>query len=201
MAGISEAQQLGPPASVGIVLDASGSMRSKLDAARQFAARFVQANLEDEFCVVKFNDEPNLTSALTTDPGKTQGDFENLVQPRGGSALWDAVYFALNEVGKGRSPRKALLVISDGGNDSSHYTELEIANAVRAAAVPIYSVGVFELDRSRAHPSEEVKGANRLRYVAEQSGGDYFAIESPGDIQAVLAKITEELRRPAPAAR
>ncbi|MGB6946381.1 MAG: VWA domain-containing protein [Bryobacteraceae bacterium] len=201
MAGISEAQQLGPPASVGIVFDTSGSMRSKLGAARQFAARFVQANLQDEFCVVKFNDEANLTSVLTTDSGKIQGDFESLVQPRGGSALWDAVYFALNEVEKGRNPRKALLVISDGGNDSSHYTELEIGNAVRDAAVPIYSVGVFELARSRAHPSEEVKGASRLRYVAEQSGGNYFAIESSDDIQVVLAKITEELRAPPPAAR
>jgi hypothetical protein len=76
----------------------------------------VQANLQDEFCVVKFNDEPNLTSVLTADSGKIQGDFENLVQPRGGSALWDAVYFALNELEKGRNLRKALLVISDEGN-------------------------------------------------------------------------------------
>jgi Ca-activated chloride channel homolog len=115
-ASISEAQQLGPPASVGIVFDTSGSMQSKLGAARQFAAGFVQANLQDEFCVVKFNDEPNLASVLSTDSGKIQGDFENLVQPRGGSALWDAGYFALNELEKGRNPRKALLVISDEGN-------------------------------------------------------------------------------------
>jgi Ca-activated chloride channel family protein len=143
VAGITEAQQLGPPVSVGIVIDTSGSMRSKLQPAQQLAARFVQANLQSEFCVVKFNDEPNITSALTTDSGKIQGDLA-LIQSRGGSAFRDAVYLALNEVNKGSNPRKALLVISDGGDNSSHYTEDEIANAVREAAVPIYSVGVFE---------------------------------------------------------
>jgi Ca-activated chloride channel family protein len=172
-----------------------------LGDARQFAAKLVQANPQDEFCVVKFNDEPNLTSTLTTDSGKIQADFESLAQPRGGSALWDAVYFALDEVRKGRNPRKALLVISDGGNDSSYYTEGEIANAVRDVAVPIYSIGIFEPDRSRAHPEEEVKGAGRLKYLAEQSGGHYFAVKSSDDIQGAIAKITEELRGPAPTAR
>jgi len=200
VAGITEAQQLGSPVSVGIVFDASGSMGSKLRPAQQLAARFVQANLQDEFCVVKFNDEPDITSTLTTDSAKIQGDL-TLIQPRGGSALWDAVYLALNEVNKGRNPRKGLLVISDGGDNSSHYTEDEIANAVREAAVPIYSVGVFELVRSGARPAEELNGPTRLRRVAQQSGGRYFAIESFDDIQVVVAKITAELRAPAPAAR
>jgi len=200
VAGITEAQQLGSPVSVGIVFDTSGSMGSKLRPAQQLAARFVQANLQDEFCVVKFNDEPDITSTLTTDSAKIQGDL-TLIQPRGGSALWDAVYLALNEVNKGRNPRKGLLVISDGGDNSSHYTEDEIANAVREAAVPIYSVGVFELVRSGARPAEELNGPTRLRRVAQQSGGRYFAIESFDDIQVVVAKITAELRAPAPAAR
>ena len=200
VAGITEAQQLGSPVSVGIVFDASGSMGSKLRPAQQLAARFVQANLQDEFCVVKFNDEPDITSTLTTDSAKIQGDL-TLIQPRGGSALWDAVYLALNEVNKGRNPRKALLVISDGGDNSSHYTEDEIANAVREAAVPIYSVGVFEPAHSPKRQSEELNGSTRMRHVAEESRGHYFAIESFDDIQVVVAKITAELRAPAPAAR
>lgn len=200
VAGMTEAQQLGPPVSVGIVFDNSGSMGSKLRHAQQLATRFVQANLQDEFCVVKFDDEPNITSALTTDSGKIQGDLA-FIQPRGGSALWDAVYLALNEVNKGSNPRKALLVISDGKDTSSHYTENEIANAVREAAVPIYSVAIFEPARSRARPSEELNGPTGLRHVAEQSGGHHFAIESFVDIQVVVARITAELRAPAPAAR
>jgi VWFA-related protein len=200
LAGITEAQQPGPAVSVGIVFDTSGSMGPKLRPAQQLAARFVQTNLQDEFCVVKFNDEPGITSALTTDSARIQGDL-TLIQPRGGSALWDAVYLALNEVNKGRNPRRALLVISDGGDNSSHYTEDEIANAVREAAVPIYFVGVFEPAGSGARPSEELNGPTRLRYVAEQSGGHYFAIESVDEIQVVVARITAELRAPAPAAR
>ena len=143
-------------------------MGSRLQPAKQLAARFVQANLQDEFCVVQFNDEPNITSGLTPDTGKIQGDLA-LIQPRGGSALWDAVYLALNEVNKGRNAQKALLVISDGGDNSSHYTEDEIVNAVREAAVPIYSVGVSEPSPSRKEPN----GPARLRRMADQSGGQY----------------------------
>ena len=200
VAGISQAQQPGPPVSVGIVFDTSGSMGSKFRPAQQLAARFVQANLQDEFCVVKFNDEASTTSALTTDSGKIQSDL-TVIQPRGGSALWDAVYLALNEVNKGRNPRKALLVISDGGDSSSHYTEDEIGNAVRERAVPIYSVAVLEPAGLRPRPSQELDGPARLRHVTEQSGGNYFAIASLDDIPAVVAKITAELRTPAPAAR
>jgi Ca-activated chloride channel family protein len=191
--GITEAQQIRPPVSVGIVFAASGSMESKLPPAKQLAASFVQANLQDEFCLVQFNNEPNITSALTTDTSKIQGDLTS-IQPRGGSALWDAVYLALNEVNKGRNARKALLVISDGGDNSSHYTEQEIANAVREAAVPIYSVGVSEPAPSR----KERNGPTRLRLIADQSGGHYFAVANFDDIQDVVAKITAELRASTP---
>jgi len=168
-------------------------MGSKLSSAKQLAAGLVQANLQDEFCLVEFNDEPNIASALTTDTSKIQGDLTS-IQPRGGSALWDAVYLALNEVNKGRNARKALLVISDGADNSSHYTEEEIANAVRDAAVPIYSVGVSEPAPSR----KERSGPTRLKRIADQSGGHYLAVESFDDIQGVVAKITAELRAPAP---
>ncbi len=171
-------------------------MGPKLRPAQQLAARFVQANPLDQFCVVQFNDEPGVTTTLTTNSAKIQGDLTS-IHPRGGSALWDGVYLALNEVSQGNSPRKALLVISDGADNSSHYTEAEIANAVREAAIPLYAVGVFEPAHSGACPSDDLNGSTRLRRAAEQSGGHYFAIESVDDIPVVVAKITAELRAPA----
>ena len=160
------------------------------------AVRFLKAmNPQDEFCLVKFDDEPQVAGTLTTDTGKIQNGLTS-TECRGGSALWDAVYMALNEVKKGRNPRKALLVISDGGDTNSHYTEDEIENAARAAAVPIYSVGVYEAAPSRARTPEELNGPTRLRHVADQSGAQYFTVESPDDIPVVVAKITAQLRSP-----
>ncbi len=149
-------------------------------------------NPQDESFLVKFDDEPEVASALTSDIGRIQNDLA-FIRCRGGSALWDAVYMALDEVRKGRNPRKALLVISDGGDTSSHYTEDEIENAARAAAVPIYSVGVFDA----AHSG----GPTRLRRVAERSGAQYFTVRSLDDIPAVLARITADLRSPVTPAR
>jgi len=163
-------------------------MGSRLRPAKQLAARFVQANLQDEFCVVQFNDEPNITSGLTLDTVDPRRF--SLDPTQRGLRIVDAVYLALNEVNKGRNAQKALLVISDGGDNSSHYTEDEIVNAVREAAVPIYSVGVSEPAPSRKEPN----GPTRLRRMADQSGGQYFAVESFDDIQDVVAKITAELR-------
>jgi Ca-activated chloride channel homolog len=170
-----------------IVKEASGATHRKM----QYRPR----NPQGEFFLVKFDDEPEVTSALTTDTGKIQDDL-TFTKCRGGSALWDAVYMALNEVKKGRNPRKALLVISDGGDNHSHYTEEEIENAARAAAVPIYAVGVYEAANTRARTPEELNGPTRLRHVADQSGAQYFTIESLNDIPAVVAKITADLRAP-----
>lgn len=174
-------------------------MESKLRPAQELAASFLKAmNPQGEFFLVKFDDEPEVTSALTTDTGKIQDDLTS-TNCRGGSALWDAVYMALDEVKKGTNPRKALLVISDGVDTSSHYTEEEIEKAARAAAVPIYSVGVYEATHSRARTPEELNGPTHLRHLADQSGARYFAIESLSDIPGVVAKITAELRAPATA--
>ena len=123
------------PISIGLVFDTSGSMGAKLQKSRQAAAEFFKtANPADEFFLVQFNDRPELVVPFTTDTDKIQSAL-TFTQSKGRTALLDSVYLAMNEMKRAHNPRKALLIISDGGDNSSRYTETEIKNRVREADV------------------------------------------------------------------
>lgn len=182
------------PLSIGVVFDTSGSMGSKLSKARQAVAQFFKtANPEDEFFLVQFNDRPELTVDFTTSLEEIQNRL-TFTQAKGRTALLDGIYLALNKMKKARNPRKALLVISDGGDNSSRYTESEIKNLVREADVQIYAIGIFEPIGARGRTPEELSGPGLLSEIAEQTGGRHFAIENLNDLPDVAAKIGIELR-------
>lgn len=182
------------PLTVGLVFDTSGSMGSKLQKSRQAAAAFFRtANPEDEFFLVTFNDRPELSVPLTTDIESLQNKL-TFTQSKGRTALLDGVYMAMNQMKKARNPRKALLIISDGGDNSSRYTESEIKNAVREADVQIYAIGIYEPMASRGRTSEEMAGPGLLSEVAEQTGGRAFAVDNLAELPDVAAKIGMELR-------
>jgi VWFA-related protein len=184
------------PASVGIVFDTSGSMGSKLQVSRQVAAEFLKAaSARDEYFLVEFNDRAVLTKALTTDTYGLQ-DHLAFTQSKGRSALWDAVSLALNEIRKANNPRKALLVISDGADNSSHDTEDQVRRLAHEEGVPIYAFGVTDAWRGRT--VEELDGPKRLEQIAAQSGGHYFAVEKLNDIPAYAEQVTSELHLTAP---
>src|SRR6266404_1014106 len=159
------------PLSVGVVFDTSGSMGSKLDKSRQAVAQFFKtANPEDEFFLIQFNDRPELVVDFTTRVEEIQNRL-TFTQSKGRTALLDAVYMALHKMKKAKNPRKALLIISDGGDNSSRYTESEIKNLVREADVQIYAIGIFEPASSRGRTPEELSGPSLLTEIAEQTGG------------------------------
>ena len=182
------------PMSVGIVFDTSGSMGSKLQRSRQAVGEFMKsANPEDEFLLVQFNDNAELTVPFT---GNTE-DIQNrliFVQSRGRTALLDGVYMAMNEMKKAHNPRKAILIISDGGDNSSRYTQSEVRNFVREADVQIYAIGIFEPVGARGRTPEEFDGPDLLRDLAEQTGGRDFEVDNIGEMPDVAAKIGLELR-------
>jgi Ca-activated chloride channel family protein len=153
------------------------------------------ANPQDEFFLIQFNDRPLLTSAFTADTGKIQNDLD-FIQSKGRSALWDAIYLALHEIKKSHNPRKALLVISDGGDNSSRYTENEIKNLVREADTQIYAIGIYEPTASRGRTVEELHGPVLLNEIAEQSGGRHFAVETLAEIPEVVVKVDTGMRAP-----
>lgn len=191
---ISQFSSEDAPLSVGIVFDTSGSMGAKLQKSRQAVAQFFKtANPEDEFFLIQFNDRPNLVVPFTRNTEDIQNQL-TFTQSKGRTALLDGVYLAMNHMKKAHNPRKALLIISDGGDNSSRYTESEIKNAVREADVQIYAIGIFEPLGSRGRTAEEMAGPGLLTEIAEQTGGRHFPVDNLNELPDIAAKIGIELR-------
>ena len=182
------------PISIGLVFDTSGSMGAKLQKSRLAAEEFFKtANPADEFFLVQFNDRPDLVVPFTTDTDRIQSAL-TFTQSHGRTALLDSVYLAMHEMKKARNPRKAILIISDGGDNSSRYTETEIKSAVREADVQIFAIGIFESMANRGRTPEEAAGPGLLNELAEQTGGREYAVENVAELPDIAAKIGIELR-------
>ena len=182
------------PLSVGLVFDTSGSMGSKLEKARQAVAEFLKTmNPEDEAFLVEFNDRAEMVVGFTRSSEEIQNKL-TFTQSKGRTALLDAVYMALHTMKKAHNSRKALLIISDGGDNSSRYTESEIKNLVREADVQIYAIGIFEPVSARGRTAEEMGGPGLLQEISEQTGGRAFGVENLGELPDIAAKIGLELR-------
>ena len=182
------------PLSIGLVFDASGSMGAKLSKSRQAAAQFFKtANPEDEFFLVQFNDRPELTVPFTHQTEDVQNRLA-FTQAKGKTAMMDGDYIAMNQMKKAKNARKAILILSDGGDNSSRYTESEVKNAVREADVQIYAIGIFEPIHARGRTAEELSGPGLLNELSEQTGGRHFAVENINELPDIAAKIGIELR-------
>ncbi len=182
------------PISIGLVFDTSGSMGQKLQKSRQAATEFFKtANPADEFFLVQFNDRPTLAVPFTSDTGKIQSTL-TFTQSKGRTALLDSVYLAMHEMKKAKNPRKAILIISDGGDNASRYTETEIKSAVREADVQIFAIGIFEGMGARGRTPEEASGPGLLNELADQTGGREYAVENVAELPDIAAKIGVELR-------
>jgi VWFA-related protein len=182
------------PISVGVVFDCSGSMGSKLDKSRQAVAQFFKtANPEDEFFLVQFHDSAELVQPFTTSLEEIQNRL-TFTQSKGRTALLDAIYLALHQMKKAKNPRKALLVISDGGDNNSRYTEGEIKNLVKEADSQIYAIGIYEPVSARSRTAEELAGPGLLTDIAEQTGGRQYAVENLNELPDIASKIGVELR-------
>jgi Ca-activated chloride channel family protein len=182
------------PISVGMIFDSSGSMSDKIQKSKEAALQFFKtSNPQDEFMLISFSDQPNLISGFTA-------KYENLqdrlltVKSGGRTALLDAVYLGLTEMKKATTNRRALLVISDGGDNHSRYTENDIKRAVKEYDVQTYAVGIFEPMASRARTPEEGGGPGLLAELAEISGGRMFSVENTDELPDIAEKISIELR-------
>lgn len=182
------------PLSVGLVFDTSGSMGEKLRISRQAVLQFLKTmNPRDEAFLIEFSDRAQVVEEFT-------GQFEDIqkklisVQPGGLTAMLDAAELALREMKKARNSRKAILIVSDGGDNNSKYSAGEIQSLVREADVQIYAMGVFEPDLLPGLSKEEVSGPRLLSELAEQTGGRAFSATDPNDLPNVAARIGIELR-------
>jgi len=181
------------PVSIAVVLDASGSMNRRMSTARAAIAAFLQtANAADEFSLIDFNNTARLRSGFPTNPGEIL-DLALFIKPTGQTALLDAIYLALNEMRHARNQRKAILVISDGGDNHSRYSMKEVKAFVREADAQIYSIGIVDAFMSTMFV-EEMRGPDLLAEIATQSGGRYFEVEASNELADVASKVGTALR-------
>jgi Ca-activated chloride channel homolog len=179
------------PVSIGVIFDMSGSMASKIERAREAVVEFFKtANPQDEFFMVTFADKPQEVSDFTSSVDDIQGKLVYTV-PKGRTALLDAIYLGVSKMRQAKYQKKALLIISDGGDNHSRYTEGEIKSMVKEADVLIYAIGIY--DHYMATPEESL-GPSLLGDVAELTGGRSFTIDNPNDLADVATKIGIELR-------
>jgi VWFA-related protein len=177
------------PVAVGLAFDVSGSMGSKLGMSRMAARAFFRlANTEDEFLLILFDDRPRLVAPLTQDTGEIQSQI-TFTQSKGSTALVDAVVLGLHELKKSKLTRKALLIISDGGENNSRYNDRELRDLVRESDVLIYAIGVF----GGGSTQEEHSGPQYLSGMVEQSGGRMLPAAAY-DLPDIAKKIGIELR-------
>ena len=183
------------PMAVGLVFDTSGSMKKKLRKSVAAAAEFFKAaNPEDEFFLVEFNDHAQLAYPSTASPQEIQARL-GLAAGHGRTALLDAIYLGIQQLRKSPKPRKALLILSDGGDNCSRYTETEVRNLVKESDVMIYAIGIFDSSGLRHLFPEEVNGPDLLNDITEGTGGRLFPIENLNDLPEVASKIGLELRQ------
>jgi Ca-activated chloride channel homolog len=179
------------PVSLGVIFDSSGSMSSKMDRAKDAVIEFFKtANPQDEFFMITFSDEPEEVSDFTSSVDEIQNKLIYAV-PRKRTALLDAIYMGVSKMRQAKYPKKALLIISDGGDNHSRYTENEIRSVVKEADVMIYAIGIYD---RYASAIEERLGPQLLSDITELSGGRAFTIDNPNDLADVATKIGIELR-------
>jgi len=176
--------------SIGIVFDTSGSMGEKLKKSREAVVQFMKiANPEDEFFMIQFSDRPELVVPFTH---ATEEIANKLLYTKshGSTALLDGVYMAMNQMRKAKNPRKAILIISDGGDNNSRYTQTEVKNAVVESDVQIYGIGIF----GGGTTVEEASGPDLLRRLATMTGAHSYTVDRLSEMPDVAFKIAIELR-------
>jgi len=182
------------PVSIGLVFDMSGSMSDKVEKAREAAVQFMRtANPLDQFFLVSFNDRAELTSGFTSSVDELQNRMM-FTASRGRTALLDAIYLGLSQMRGAHNGKRALLIISDGGDNHSRYNETDVKNYLKEADCQLYAIGIFDPIGIRSRTPEELEGPSLLSEITEMTGGRVFPVGNLGELPDIAAKIGMELR-------
>lgn len=182
------------PISIGVIFDCSGSMKNKLGKAREAAIEFFKtANPEDEFFLVSFNERAELTGSFTNSVEDLQSRLL-LTSSKGRTALLDAIYLGLSQMRGAHNGKRALLILSDGGDNHSRYEESDIKRLVKEANTQLYAIGIFDPLEYRGRTPEELNGPSLLSDITEMTGGRVFAADNLNELPDIATKIGLELR-------
>ena len=179
------------PLSLGVILDTSSSMRNKIDVACKSILEFFKtANPLDDFFLITFSDRPELRVDFTSSVDTIQDRLFN-VMPNGHTSLLDAIYMGVSKIRNSQHQRRALLIVSDGGDNRSRYTRSEIKRLVQEADVELYGIGIFD---TVFQTPEEREGEHLLDTVTQATGGRTFAIKDIRELPETASRISLELR-------
>jgi Ca-activated chloride channel homolog len=182
------------PLSIGLLFDTSGSMRNKIRKAAEAAEAFFKtANPQDEFFLVEFSDRPKLTVPFTSDPDEVYDRIAH-AKPFGRTSLLDAIHMAMLEMKHAHNLRKALVIVSDGGDNRSRHTEREIKNAMLESDLQVYAMGIFDPEGETRHSTEEENGPQLLEELADETGGREYPVTRLEDLPSISARIGNQLR-------
>jgi Ca-activated chloride channel family protein len=183
------------PISIGLILDLSGSMRNKVEYERQAVTEFLSnANPQDDYFAILVSSRPELI-ATSEDSLDSLEDKLAAVTPKGGTSLFDAIYLGVSRLHAARYQRRALLIVSDGGDNSSRYTLKEIKTLLQESDVMAYAIGVFDdLPVPLLKTIEERCGRKWLDELTEISGGRDLPADTRKKIPLIAAAISRELR-------
>lgn len=180
------------PISVGLILDVSGSMKSKIARLREAVRRFIEwSNPQDEFFAIAFNKQVMLLADFTD--GEVLLTYLPFLRAQGRTALFDAVYEGVLKLRHARHGKRVLLVISDGQDNSSRYSYGALSRALKESDVQIYTIGTP--DPTLYNTYFEQQGIAILQQLSKLTGGRHFTVMGASLLEAVCATIARELRQ------
>jgi Ca-activated chloride channel homolog len=191
------------PATIGLVLDKSGSMRigNRMDQVIKATELFLSVtNPENELFVVSFNHEAELDEPFTRDPEDIRDAINNIIVS-GGTALYDAIYLAVDEARKGSEQKKVVIVFTDGADKDSHYSLEQLLDKIQESDVQVHVVAFLDPDVSKdrgffgVFKSEKQKLTDKMQQVADYTGGKALFPEKTSELEAAFQEIAQELKQ------
>lgn len=182
------------PVSVGVLLDISGSMRNKVHKVSAAATEFFRyANAGDEFFLVEFNARAKLKVPFTHAWEDIAREIDR-AKPFGLTALVDAIHLAVAQMKHAKNLRRAVVILSDGGENFSRRNLRQLRSALLESEVQVYALGIFDEGSPGKRTPEERKGPRLLSEVALETGGHEFAVNSLDDLSPTGVELARDLR-------
>jgi Ca-activated chloride channel homolog len=180
------------PVSMGLVIDNSGSMRDKRPKVNEAAITLVQAsNPQDEAFVVNFNDDfyLDLDKNFTNSIPELKEALER-IDSRGSTALYDAIIGSLDHLKKASKDKHVLLLVTDGEDNSSHYTLEKTIRDIQKTDTVIYTIGLLSQESKKSAK----KARRALEEIAKASGGIAYFPENVEDVHNICQQVAHDIR-------
>ena len=169
------------PLSVGLVFDTSRSMKTRIADSREAVEEFLHtASPADQFLLVQFSDKAKLVTPFTHTIDEISRGL-SLVEARGWTAMIDAVYLAAQQMRRAENPRKALLVLTDGQDNNSRYSESELLSILREADLRVFAISLFQRPQT-------------LDKIADETGGRVIWVHKLSELPDAMDTLSRQIR-------